>query len=384
MCKASITSITAIAILLLVAPLRSTASTCSAHNDSGDTCNVDCSAGQEAKCSNGSGASSPTCECRDASGFKPWFKSGPGIFSGMLSPLGTPSNAIQSTNAADILNAKLAQQRDVSLRQECRQVETGERVCREKVRHCVLRFGPEPPAFDRCVEQECAPVTVQQCTNVSGKLQLSGPIVVENEPEVVVREPNWDGIPTDVIGRKLTYTNCSTEKQTNTVSVTQEVTRGSRVQMTKAVSTTNSISAKIEFEFAISAEVNASFSQKIDTSSTSEQNYQTREVLPHTDTVILPPMSLTTYTVSWRRMEVPVFFSGIATVDGPVTQNLENIKLASQLLTAAEDRELAFEGAVYNTTVMSADVVNHATPLTVAECAKRKPSSVVSEPLPRP
>jgi hypothetical protein len=39
------------------------ASSCTAHNDNGGTCSVDCDAGKSAECSNASGSSAPTCEC---------------------------------------------------------------------------------------------------------------------------------------------------------------------------------------------------------------------------------------------------------------------------------------------------------------------------------
>lgn len=302
------------------------------------------------------------------------------------SPLAAGSSAIQTTNAADHLNAKLGQQRDVALRQECRQVETG-RECRKVRDNCgvlstpTLLREPREPRELICTHEECRAITVQQCSLVSGKLQLAGALIIDSEPDVSIREPDWKGIPTDILGRKLTYTNCNTEKQSNTVTVVQEVTQGSRVQMTKAISSTNTVSAKVGFEFKIKAEVGATFSQSINTSTTSEQNFQTRETLTHSDPVVVPAMSLLTYTVMWRRMEVPVFFSGHAGLDGPVTANLENIKLASQLLPNPDDRRLPFEGVVYNTTIMNADIVNHARALTSEECKGVDPWSVVSEPV---
>ena len=39
-------------------------SSCSAHNDVGGTCSISCPDGKAASCSNGTGASSPVCECR--------------------------------------------------------------------------------------------------------------------------------------------------------------------------------------------------------------------------------------------------------------------------------------------------------------------------------
>lgn len=48
----------------MTAPNQAAGSSCSAHNDAGDTCSVTCPVGQSASCSNGTGASPPTCECR--------------------------------------------------------------------------------------------------------------------------------------------------------------------------------------------------------------------------------------------------------------------------------------------------------------------------------
>lgn len=39
-------------------------SSCEASNDVGDTCSIECPAGESATCSNTSGASTPSCECR--------------------------------------------------------------------------------------------------------------------------------------------------------------------------------------------------------------------------------------------------------------------------------------------------------------------------------
>ena len=39
---------------------------CTATNDNGDRCETNCSAGQVASCSNGTGASAPTCSCTNS------------------------------------------------------------------------------------------------------------------------------------------------------------------------------------------------------------------------------------------------------------------------------------------------------------------------------
>jgi hypothetical protein len=46
------------------------ASSCSAHNDFGDTCTIDCPEGQSATCTNGIGANKPTCVCSGTINFE--------------------------------------------------------------------------------------------------------------------------------------------------------------------------------------------------------------------------------------------------------------------------------------------------------------------------
>ena len=45
--------------------IRSLASSCSASNESGGTCEVSCPAGQSANCQNASGSNPPSCTCSD-------------------------------------------------------------------------------------------------------------------------------------------------------------------------------------------------------------------------------------------------------------------------------------------------------------------------------
>ena len=50
-------------VIFLLSGFISISQACSAKNDVGDTCETNCSAGQVASCSNGTGASAPTCSC---------------------------------------------------------------------------------------------------------------------------------------------------------------------------------------------------------------------------------------------------------------------------------------------------------------------------------
>lgn len=353
------------ASLLLFAAFHANAASCSAKNDVGDSCSIDCDTGQQALCQNATGSSTPTCECKDSS-FARTFKSGTQSRGAALLPLAVAPAPIQNTNAADLLNAKLALQRDVKLRQECHTVDTGKQECHTHFMPCVLSTNID--MLNRCPVSECFPITAQQCSIATGKVQVAGAIMLENDPTVTVQEPNWNGIPTSFLGRKLTYLNCSPKDQQQTFTVTQEATTGGRVQMTKTIQSTSGITAKVGFSYFVDVDVTASFSQTVSTSTQDEQNFQQKQTITESDPVVIPANSYTEFEVLWRRVEVPIKFSGVALVDAPITPNLEQLKLASQILPSAADRSVPFEGYVYNATVLGAQISNKSRATTAAEC----------------
>lgn len=348
---------------------HSNASSCNAHNDNGDTCSIDCPVGESAQCTNATGSSTPTCECSSS------------LHKSKLTPQdvslkeGEDKNqpAIQSTNAADVLNKVLSEQRDVNLRNTCVKVETGEQICRTIKQPCFMPGKIETQGIPEhnfmCRDTICYPVLKDSCSVVKGKVSVVGLVSVVGDATVKVEDPNWKGIPVQHIGRRLTYLNCSDIEQSQQFNITQEITIGSRILMTKSIENTTQTSFKLGFSYAISGDVSTSFSRKVSFSNQEEQAYAEKKTYQESYPVKVAPNSFTTFEVSWSRIEVPIRFTGTAIVDASVTPNLEGIISASQLITKPEDRTIEFEGIVYDSNVFGASTKNLTRAATAADCA---------------
>jgi len=258
----------------------------------------------------------------------------------------------------------------------CHRVETGEQICRTRNIPCLV--GPkgveEIAMISGCRTDTCFPKTREECSPVKGKLRVVGPVIVQRDPIVSVKEPNWDSIPFQAIGRQVSYLNCSPNEQTQTYSIQQEVVTGGRVQVQRTVTNASKFGVKVSYTYGLPAtgagtgELTASFENTISVQNLDEQSFQQKQTISESYPVSLPKNSVTTFTVKWRRVEAPIPFTGSVIADAAVTENLESIKLASQLLPDEKDRTLQFSGVIYNATVTSAEVINLSRPATVEDC----------------
>ncbi|MCK8655421.1 hypothetical protein [Pseudomonas umsongensis] len=364
-----------ITALIALSPITSGyASSCSAKNDAGGSCSISCADGQKAFCQDSSGGSAPECECQNNltnRNFK-LEKSAPKI--GMLN-LEQP---LSSTNAVTVLNGILAAQRDINLREVCTKVESGKQSCKTIRMPCA---APDKPVLMQapirevlCSDLECRPIYKDSCTIAVGKLTVAGPISADADVKVKVTEPNWDGIPVEYLARKLTFMNCSNAEQNQQFSYSQDITTGGRVVMTKAIENTTNSSFKLGFSYVVSGEASVSFSKKVSFTDQQEQNFQEKSTISEVYPIKIPPQSTTTFEIAWRKIEVPVKFNGVAVVDAPLSNNLENILFASQLVPDPKDRSIAFEGVVYDTNVFGASIKNIATPLNPHACEGKENS----------
>jgi len=364
------------AIIALTQTSSSYASSCSAKNDAGGSCSINCGEGQKAYCQDASGGSTPECVCNSTS-LNRNFK----LEKIEPQTLGTISNqdsALTSTNAEAVLNGVLSAQRDVKLREACTKVETGEQICRKVKMPCALPDKPvlmaAPIREVLCTDFQCHPTYKDSCVNVVGKLAVAGTISANSDVKVKVEEPNWDGIPVEYLGRKLTFLNCSNSEQSQQFSYSQDITTGGRVVMTKAVENTTGSSFKLGFSYGVSGEASASFSKKVSFTDQQEQNFQEKSTISESFPIKIPAQNITTFEVSWQKTEVPVRFGGVTVVDAPVSSNLENILVTSQIVPDEKERSIAFEGIVYNSNVFGSRIKNISKPVEKSDCAGKENS----------
>ena len=357
------------------------ASSCSASNESGDTCSIDCQSGQSAVCTNATGNSQPICKCEGTptgvDGLMMHIKS---FSSGIVNQ--TPLK-IEKTNALDTINLKLASERDYKLPNGCRMVDQGKRTCRAEHNDtvCILNnnngfrkvgfCGPRISVVCDVVEKE------QVCdVEVKGKLKVIS-ISLDKEPVVKVEEPNWSSIPDRFIGRELDYVNCSNEKQSQKYGVNEEVSVGEKVQMTKSIedSSGEEISANVQYSppgstGGVGGNVGkkSSFSHKINVTSLNEQDFQQKRAISENTEITLAPNSVTHVSMKAKVSEAPIKFTGKAVFDGIISDNQESIKKLSDIYPKKSDRTIEFSGLIYSTILYNTVIDNQARPPSPGEC----------------
>lgn len=344
---------------------------CSASNDAGDSCSIDCAVGQSAACSNATGASSPTCECKgDPSGLT-FLKLGSGVKA-------LSSSEKLETDVVSVVNAKLATLPAAHLRNSCRQVENGQ-ACRERRYRCVLggastssvvRDPIREPMIDWCYESICHPTYATVCDPVMGSLSSTGQFTVEVAPKVQVQEPNWNDVPIGYFGLRAKYRNCNPEKQTMEFSHVRRFTVGSKLSKTKTIKSNQEISASVGFEFVVKGNVAAKFNKEISLGSAEETSEQREETFTYREVVNIPPMHYVEYRHEFGQKSVDILYSGVVQLDGPLEANMAGVQLLSQALTKPDDRVFEFAGVVSDAQVYDALTDNRATKLSEAECKK--------------
>lgn len=353
-----ISSLLIILCLFLLFLTSANAASCSANNDVGDSCSIDCAVGQKAQCSNAAGAGKPVCEC-EGNQIQDMLKKSFKTYTEDIK-VASPEQGkgIQQTNAKDLLNNKLANLRDYRLSQSCALVGSGKFDCQYKC-HRLL---------DTC-DEVCIERKINRCNDIFGKLNVVEPLNMISEPVVKVQEPNWKGIPVGNVGRKLEYLNCNPNPQNQTFKIQENTMVGSRVQMTKAVGSTTSVSAKVGFSFFANAEMSASFSQNVNLTKVDEQSFQEARQINEDYPLSLPPMTYTTFEILWQKIDVPVKFSGTVILDAPLIQNMEGVTVLSQVIPNESDRSVDFEGVVFNTLMLKGNAKIYSRKTTEKECS---------------
>jgi hypothetical protein len=370
----------AVAAWALIYASSANAASCSATNDVGGSCSIDCPVGESAECTNSTGASTPECRC--TGGGSP-FRWG----SWVLAPTATqpamapaPTSVVQ-TDVASVLTQRLATLKDYYLSDSCTNVKVGEE-CRG-CDPCVLSTpapgsrGPDSLLPARlCGPCLCRAITERRCSKVVGKLTLAGAIDVEEGPTVNFSEPNWKDIPVDFVGLKATYKWCNPKdtQEVFTHTVREEV--GAKVSKNRVVNTGKEVTVNASVSYSpggiggIGGSIGGGvkFTNSISITSAEEQNYRKEETFTRSIPVPIPAMHETVYVHYWIKRTVPVKYRGTVQVNGSVAPNKEGIHRVSQVLTTPADRTFDFSGEVLDVSVYEGRAESYSRTLSEAEC----------------
>lgn len=360
-----------ISFFLFVAPLILCpvvyAASCSAKNDIGDTCNIDCPIGSSASCANATGAGSPTCSCNyDLNSEFKIESSTPSTEKPLLNGI-----KIIQTSPSELLNNLLASKGNKVLDVVCRQVPDGPAHCRpsRKIPCFAGQIEKNDGVHTMCFEPgECFQKTKTECSNVIGKLSISGDPIMDNRSEVKVEQPTWNGIPDTVRAVKLKYLNCSSEVQKQEYEYNKTVSSGSRVQMTKAITDKMGIEVNVGFNFVVSGSQKITYNHDISVSDVKEQSNMTSTTFREKHMFDLPKMSVSDITIRTLQATIPVQFSGNIVFDALVIKNAESLKLVSQLIPDPLERALEYAGFIYNATQINDEISVISRPVVFEDC----------------
>lgn len=357
-------------------------SSCSATNENGDQrCSISCQAGQSAVCIDGTGSSSPTCECQ-----------GSALDSGLFIPnqknitiTKKQSEKIEKTDILQVVNSKLNNLNDYHISTSCKDVENGRFCYRET---CInsengsssMLIGDKIGTLRFC-SRICEPRYERVCEPVLGKLQAKPPIAIEKGPTVVVQEPNWKDIPSEIIGYRETYLNCTPAQQSFTFKHGETLKVGARVSKGRSIDKSLSLEANVSFSYTgIGGGRKVSFNQKVNTSEVEETSSESTKTLDLTLPVIIPPNSKVVMDHYWIKRVVPVHYTGTVIIDTAVSDNQANITRLSQVLTTAQDREFEFSGTVTDTSLSEGSTKVNSEATNKEMCSGGKEFEITSEP----
>lgn len=361
----------------------SLAASCSASNDVGDTCSIDCQQGQAAECQNASGGGRPVCECSGSVELNGTFL--PTDMSLMNTMQAATSTGKLETDVLSVVNARLAQLRDYIVSRSEYQVVVGQWCRPPRKLPCDVggaimstpaaddaRIPPEDDGHigPQCYEQQCYDKYETRYKDVLGKLTSNGSFQVEVRPVVKVEEPNWQDIPTMYFGLRATYLNCSTERQEYGFNHSFRSKVGTRVVKTKTVKNSQDVSAEVSFSFVVNGKIGAKFSKEISVSDQSDVSEEREENLAFSQKINVGPMQEMIYHHEFAQRVVDVPYSGTVQLNGGVSQNFENITSLAQVLPNAADRTFEFAGVVSDTSLYGDVTKNLTRKLTEKECAE--------------
>lgn len=368
--------------VLLSGPALSQSS-CSATNDNGDaTCSISCPVGQSAECRNGTGSSSPECGCSGESQLVSIFIPRPDS----TGTLAFAPSSLEHTNVLQSINAKLAGLRDYALRKTCSRERVG-RECRDE--SCGVFSSGESrdirEQFLPCQNPRvCYDVFDTICRNVTGKLTSSPSFTIEIPPSVVVEEPNWKDIPTEILGYRETYINCTSLKQSISFRHGETVRTGRKASKTKAIATNDRIDVKVEYKLAkdLGPSIGGGYSYSKTVTITDLNEESEEETRPLEKVIPLDIASGTQVVMDhqWIRREVPIFFNGRVTLDSAIEKNLEGIHRASQVLKNTADRTFEFSGVIQHSLLLEGKTRVIETKMTEGECKANPGFHHTSEP----
>lgn len=345
-------------------------SSCSATNDNGDaTCSISCPVGQSAECRNGTGSSSPECGCSGESQLDSIFIPRPDS----AGTLAFAPSSLEHTNVLQSINAKLASLRDYTLHQSCSRERVG-RVCYREP--CVFMPGVCP--------RICEDTFDTVCRNVSGKLTAAPRFTIEVPPSVVVEEPNWKDIPSEILGYRETYINCTSLEQSISFRHGETVRSGRKVSKTKSISTNDKIDVKVEYKLAkdLGPTVGGGYSYSKTVTITDLNEESEEETRPLEKVIPLDIASGTKVVMDhqWIRREVPIVYNGRVTLDAAIENNLEGIDRSSQVLTNAADRTFEFSGVIQHNLLLEGKTRVVETKMTEGECKANPGFHQAAEP----
>lgn len=362
-------------ILLLVSVISLILSTvvhgasCSATNDVGGSCSIDCPVGSSANCVNATGAGTPTCDCNYNlnSTYKIEDKS-----SNNSSEKSTLSNTkVTQANPVEFLNTLLASKQDRKLDVVCSQVPDGPRHCRppRKIPCFVGQTERNDGVHTMCIDGGyCENKTKTECKDVMGKLSISGDPIMDNRSEVKVEQPTWNGIPDLVQSIKLTYLNCTNKVQRKEYEYNKTLSTGSRIQMTKTITDKIGIDVNVGFNFVVSGSQKISYNHDVSVSDAKEQSNMTTTTFREKHSFDLPEMNITNVTIRTLQATIPVRFSGSIAFDAMVIKNTESLKLVSQVIPDPLERTLEYAGFIYNAIQINDETSAISHPVDTKDC----------------
>jgi hypothetical protein len=297
---------------------------------------VACGEGLEAVCSKDSNAWS-ACSCQGRPD---------GVVESGAIDSNTPVATTITTNAVAQLNQKLASVRDYQLSQACRKVSRSD--CAIEAFEC-----PQIAACPRPEGPRCHTHWEDVCDRIIGKLTVTGTPFIEKSIDVKVEKPDWNALPpAEIVGLRETYTNCLTEKQSQTFTFSKVITTGSEVTKTQTVADAGDINIDVGFNFVwFSSKVNARFNHSVSVSEAKRETYTQSETASVNLPIIIDPMTKVFLERSWIVRRIPVVFSGTVQLNAAVGPNLEGIGTVSQVVQSQLDRTFSFAGVVEDVTL---------------------------------
>jgi len=373
-----------VTVLCLLPFLAFADSSCSATNEIGAYCSISCSTGEAAYCKNGLGASSPTCECEaNSEEFNKVKKLLKSIKSKSL--VAAPEQ-LEVIDVLSAVNAKLAALPPVRQGESCVQVEVS-RQCHDVGAGCyAIPPGPivQPMRGSSC-NIVCNATYETRCTPITGRFSATPPFYSPKPIIATIVEPNWQSIPSSVMGLREEYINCGSLKQSISFRH-QEATRvGYRITKTKAIRTQNAvnlnISTKVGFSFGeVSGGMSTSMSRDVTITDGNEESEETTRTLDETIPLDIPPMKRVVFDHFWIKREAPIRYMGMVTVDGPLAANGASRRLLSEALPEAEDRTFPFEGLIAMSSLTNGQSRFMETPLTPEICDGKPTFTKLSNP----